>query len=94
MFSVRDVKGQEECEKVQMEKVEAGVLDYSNSAIAEAIDEYIHSERDRNLLKRRLIDGLTFEKLAEEFGISVRQTKTIIYKGKDRLFRLMHSKLP
>lgn len=51
------------------------------------IDEYIHNERNRAILKRRLIDGLCFEKLAEEFDLSVRQTKSIIYREQDRLFK-------
>lgn len=48
------------------------MIEYSNSQIRLLIDEYIHSERDRALLKRRLIDGICFEPLAEEFDISVR----------------------
>lgn len=55
--------------------------DYSNSHITFVIDEYIHSERDRNILKRRLIDGLTFEMLAEEFDLSSRQVNRIVYKN-------------
>lgn len=62
-------------------------LEYTNSEIRELIDEYIHSERDRKMLKRRLIDGICFEPLAEEFDLSVRQTKTIIYKAQEKLFR-------
>lgn len=64
-----------------------GSLEYTNSEIRELIDEYIHSERDRAMLKRRLIDGICFEPLAEEFDLSVRQTKTIIYKAQEKLFR-------
>lgn len=60
---------------------------YTNSEISELIDEYIHSERDRAILKRRLIDGVLFEALAEEFDLSVRHTKTIVYKGQEALFR-------
>jgi DNA-directed RNA polymerase specialized sigma24 family protein len=63
------------------------MMDYSNSQIAELIDEWIHSERDRAIMKRRLIDGLTHERLAEEFDISVRQIKRIIYKNMDILSR-------
>ena len=33
-------------------------MEYTNSRIAALIDEYIHSERDRKLIKRRLIDGI------------------------------------
>lgn len=63
------------------------MIDYSNSEISKAIDEYIHSERDRAILKRRLIDGICYEPLAEEFGLSVRQIKTIVYRAQDRLFK-------
>lgn len=61
--------------------------EYSNLEVAVAIDTWIHSERDRKLLKRRLIDGICYEPLAEEFEMSVRQVKNIIYKGQDKIFR-------
>jgi hypothetical protein len=51
------------------------------------IDEWIFSERDRAMLKRRLLDGITFERLSEEFDLSVQQTKTIIYKAQADLFK-------
>lgn len=60
--------------------------DYTNSEIAHEIDEHIHSERDRAILKRRLIDGICFEPLAEEFGMSVRRIQDIVYKAQDKLF--------
>lgn len=63
------------------------IPEYTNSQIANLIDEYIHSERDRNILKRRLIDGLTYERIAEEFDLSVRQTKKIVYKSEELLFQ-------
>ena len=62
-------------------------MDYTNSQISELIDEYIHNERNRAILKRRLIDGACFEPLAEEFQLSVRQTKNIIYREQEKLFR-------
>ena len=62
------------------------MIEYSNSEIEKAIDEYIHSERDRAILKRRLIDGICYEPLAEEFDLSVRRIKTIVYKQQERLF--------
>lgn len=61
--------------------------DYSNSEISEIIDEYVHSERDRALLKRRLIDGLTQERLAEEFDLSVRQVQRLLYRLQDKVLR-------
>ena len=62
-------------------------MEYTNSQIRGLIAEYIHSERDRRILERRLIDGITFERLAEEFDMSVRQTKAIVYKAQEQLFR-------
>ncbi len=62
-------------------------MEYTNSRIREIIGEWIHSERDRRILERRLIDGVTFERLAEEFDMSVRQTKNIVYKLQERLFK-------
>ena len=61
--------------------------DYTNSQISSVIDEHVHSERDRSILKRRLIDGICYEPLSEEFGMSVRQIKNIVYKLQDRLFK-------
>jgi len=61
--------------------------EYTNSQITSVIDEYIHSERDRAILKRRLIDGICYEPLAEEFDISVAQVKRIIYKCESKIFR-------
>ena len=65
-------------------------MEYTNSQILDAIGEYIHSDRDRNILSRRLIDGITYERLAEEFEMSVRQIKNIVYKNEDILFRKLH----
>ena len=58
----------------------------SNSDISYLIDEWIHSERDRAILKRRLIDGVLYEPLADEFDLSVRQVKDIVYKSEEKLF--------
>lgn len=63
-----------------------GVSDLSRSQVAHLIDEWIFSERDRKILKRRLLDGICYEPLAEEFGLSVRQIKTIVYKGEEKVF--------
>ena len=63
------------------------MTEYTNSQIAAVIDECIHSERDRGILKRRYIDGICYEPLSEEFGLSVRQIKNIIYKHEKTLFK-------
>ena len=59
----------------------------TTSELIEAIDEHVHNERNRHLLKRRLIDGIIFEDLAEEFDLSVRQTKRIVYREAEKIFK-------
>lgn len=59
----------------------------SNSQISHLIDEWIHSERDRHILKRRLIDGIYYEQLADECNMSVRQLKEIVRKAENKLFK-------
>lgn len=63
--------------------------DYTNSQISALIDEHIHNQRDRDLLKRRLIDGLVYEKLGEEFDLSTQRVKTIVYKSMQRLIKYL-----
>lgn len=64
-------------------------MEYTNSQISDLIDEHIHSERDRKLLKRRLVDGICYEPLAEEFDLSVVQTKRIVYRERERIFKMI-----
>ena len=61
--------------------------DLSRSEWENLIDEYIFRERDRAILKRRLLDGICFEPLSEEFDLSVQQTKTIVYKSLEKLVK-------
>lgn len=65
--------------------------DYSRTELEQAIDEWVicmrNAERNRAILKRSMLDGVGFERLAEEFGISVRGAKTIVYKCQELLFK-------
>lgn len=61
--------------------------EYSTDHINYLIDQFIHSERDRAILRRNLIDDIIFEDLEEEFQLSVRRLKTIVYKGMAKIFR-------
>lgn len=64
--------------------------DITKSQIEYAIDNSIvlqnHAERNRKILKRRLIDGITYEQLAEEFDLSVQMIQKIIYKNESKIF--------
>lgn len=53
----------------------------------ELIDEWVHNEVDRKMLKRRLLDGVCFEPLAEEFELSVNHCQSRIKKAKMQLFK-------
>ena len=62
----------------------------SRSQIEHLINEWIigrNAERDRAIIKRRLIDGIYFEPLAEEFDLSVRQVKNIVYRSERKIFK-------
>ena len=66
------------------------MTELSRTELEHLIDEWIigrNAERDRKIMKRRLIDGVIFDDLAEEFELSVRQTKNIVYKCEERLFK-------
>jgi DNA-directed RNA polymerase specialized sigma subunit len=60
--------------------------DVPNDRLSFEIDRWIKSERDRNLLKRRLIDGRTFDELSEEFHFSKRHVIRITIRAEERLF--------
>ena len=59
---------------------------FTRPMLEQIIDDRVFSERDRAILKRRWLDGICFEPLAEEFELSVRQTKRIVYKYEKTLF--------
>lgn len=63
-----------------------GLTRLDNSEIERRIDERVHHERNRRILKRRLIDGICYEPLAEEFDMSVRQMKNIVYRYTEVIF--------
>ena len=60
--------------------------DLSRSEIEERIDEWVFKKRNREILKRRLLDGITYERIAEEFGMSTRQIKNIVYRSETIVF--------
>ena len=65
------------------------MVEYTNSRISAVIDEHIHHSLHRQMLKDRLIDGMTYEQIAEKHDMSVRQTKNIIYKSTDKILKYL-----
>ena len=60
---------------------------YTNEEIIKAIDSYIHSIRDSEILKRRLVNGEKFKDIAEDLHYSVRHIQRIVYKAENELFK-------
>lgn len=66
------------------------MVELSRSEIESLIDEWIvgrNAQRDRQILKRRLIDGIIYDDLSDEFGLSVRQIKNIVYRCEEKIFK-------
>ena len=61
--------------------------DFSNYAFAEAVAEFIHNKRDREMLLRFYVDDATLDELCDEFHLSLSQVKRIVTKGGDIVFR-------
>ena len=60
----------------------------SNTDLSRIIEDWIKSERDRKIMKRRLIDGICFERIAEEYELSVKQIYRICGKYTDMLYQV------
>lgn len=66
------------------------IRDLCRDEVEKAIQQWIigrNAERNRAIVSRKLFDGITFEQLAEEFQLSVRRTKSVVYKCYDIIFR-------
>lgn len=61
--------------------------DLSRSQWENLIDEWIFNEEHRKMLKRNLLDGKTYEQLAEEFDCSREKVARLIPKLQDKLFK-------
>ena len=55
-------------------------MQYTNSEIERKISEQIHSDRDRRIMRMRLVDGMTAERIAEQTAMSTVQIYRIIKK--------------
>ena len=53
-------------------------MDLSRTRLERLIDEHIFSERDRNILKCKWFDGMTYEAIAEQFMLSPRHVPRIV----------------
>ena len=63
-------------------------LELSRTEIEFIIDEYIFNERDRQIMKRRLLDGVIFDRLGEEFDMDSDSVRNIYYKHRSKILRM------
>ena len=59
----------------------------SRSEWVALIREWVHSEVDRKMIERYLLDGITLERLAEEFDLSTVQCQHRVAVAKRQLFK-------
>jgi DNA-directed RNA polymerase specialized sigma24 family protein len=62
-------------------------MEYTNSQIRDLIAEHIHNSDDRKMLQFRLIDGMTFENIGFELGMTTKTVRIRIHKGEEILFK-------
>jgi AraC-like DNA-binding protein len=62
-------------------------IDIPRSEWEQLIDDWIFNEVHRKMLKRNLLDGCTYEQLAEQFGMSSRHIARIIPRLQTQLFK-------
>ena len=62
-------------------------LDLSRTEWEYLIEEYVLSIRDRKIMKSRIIDGMTYEDIAELYEMSVTQICAICKANKERMLK-------
>ncbi len=59
---------------------------YKNSDMQAAINEYVHVTWQREALRLRFCEGMTYEQIAEKMGYSTQHIKATVKRHKDTLF--------
>jgi 23S rRNA-/tRNA-specific pseudouridylate synthase len=74
-------------------KLLSKLIGMSKSEIEDLIDQRVicrrKAERNREILKMALIDGITQEKIAEKHGLTPRQVQNIIYETEKILLKYL-----
>lgn len=58
----------------------------TNEDVERAIDLYIIKEEHRDILKKKLLKGMTYKELSAEYVYCERHLKRIVAKGEDIIF--------
>ena len=60
-------------------------IELTNSEIEHRIAENLHSDRNRKIMRLRLIEGWTFERIAETVELSPRYLRALVHRLADSL---------
>ena len=60
-------------------------IDLSRSEWEMLINEWVLNEKERAILKRKLLDGLTFEEVSSEFNYSRQNIERIVYSRVEKI---------
>lgn len=58
---------------------------YSNYRVSEVIAEYVHNARDREIIRDKLVDGITYDALAGKYGLTYERVKVIVREGRQTI---------
>ena len=65
------------------------MIDYSNNAFTEAIKEYVHKDRDREIVYFHYVNGMTYKELAKRYKLSEKQVYRIARKNFKKLSKFI-----
>lgn len=62
-------------------------MEHGRDEYERVIDEWVLIERDRKALKRKYLDGITYEEIAEELGVSPKTVQNIMNRWRSTIDR-------
>ena len=60
---------------------------YSTSDIDAVLDEWIHNDTYRRIIRCRMVDHMTYEQIAEAFNYSCETIKNVLYDNEEVIER-------
>ena len=60
-------------------------MDRSRSELTYLISEWVFNKRDREILIDKMLDGLTYNELADKYCLSPQRLKVIVKVNKERI---------
>ena len=62
---------------------------YLEEDAKKAIEQCVHHKRNREIVRSRLLDELSYDELAAKYHLDSRQIQRIVYREQDIVFRYM-----